>query len=92
MSYREYLDWAAYDETQLEELIGQRSIINLKINKLINQKEELEKSMKIISNRISKLETGEKQLLELNEKTMCRICRCISPIVKDSTCYYCCGE
>ena len=92
MSYREYLDWAAYDESLLEDLIGKRQIINLKIGKLLDQKEELEKSMEIVNNRISKLESGEKQLIQLNEKTMCRVCRCISELVKDSTCYYCLKE
>jgi len=79
MSYSEYRDWKAYDKMQLQGLI--------------ETKTELERQLLDINKDISKL-VGKKVaesvfIRALNEKTLCRNCKLIAPIVRDKLCYSC---
>ena len=80
MSHIEYDNWKAYDKTILEGLIATKT--------------ELERQLLDINKDISKL-VGKKVaesvfIRTLNEKTQCRKCKLITPLVRDRLCYSCC--
>ena len=80
MSYSEYRDWKSYDKMELEGLI--------------ETKQELQRQLLAINADISKL-LGKKVaqsvfIRALNEKTLCRKCKLIAPLVRHQLCYSCC--
>lgn len=80
MSYNEYRDWKSFEKMQLQGLIETKNELE---NQLIGINEDI---TKLIGKKVA----DSVFIRALNEKTLCRNCKLIAPIVRDKLCYSCC--